>query len=90
MIKNLHSFAPLIVVTFKRITPVTIATSAPISYNRNPMQVSIAPEPRDLVWQNVNIDADIGGNRTFIANVVLGLGVILWSIPLTFIQVSRT
>ena len=90
MIKNLHSFAPLIVVTFKRITPVTIATSAPISYNRNPMQVSIAPEPRDLVWQNVNISADIGANRTFIANVVLGLGVILWSIPLTFIQVSRT
>ena len=73
-------------VTFKTLTPVTVTTSAPLTYNRDPMQVSIAPEPRDLVWQNVQIDADIGSSRAFVANVLLGLGVLLWSIPLTFIQ----
>ncbi len=50
------------------------------------MEVSIAPEPRDLVWQNVQIDRDIGNSRAFIADVFLGLGVLLWSIPLTLIQ----
>merc|ERR1712194_571423 len=50
------------------------------------MAVSVAPEPRDQVWQNVPIDKDIGSSRTFVANVLLGLGVLLWSIPLTLIQ----
>ena len=73
-------------VTFKTLTPVTVTNSAPLTYNRNPMQVSIAPEPRDLVWRNCQIDSDIGAQRAFIANVLIGLGVLLWSIPLTFIQ----
>jgi len=73
-------------VTFKTLTPVTVTTSAPLTYNRNPMEVTIAPEPRDLVWQNVQIDQDIGASRAFVANVLLGLGVLLWSIPLTMIQ----
>ena len=73
-------------VTFKTLTPVTVTTSAPLTYNRNPMEVSIAPETRDFVWQNVQIDRDIGASRAFVANVLLGLGVLLWSIPLTLIQ----
>ncbi|KAL7554625.1 hypothetical protein ACHAWF_018127 [Thalassiosira exigua] len=73
-------------VTFKTLTPVTVTTSAPLTYNRNPMEVSIAPEPRDLVWKNVQIDRDIGTGRAFVADVLLGLGVLLWSIPLTLIQ----
>eukprot|EP00581_Thalassiosira_minuscula_P003127 CAMPEP_0183746620 /NCGR_PEP_ID=MMETSP0737-20130205/66850_1 /TAXON_ID=385413 /ORGANISM="Thalassiosira miniscula, Strain CCMP1093" /LENGTH=1283 /DNA_ID=CAMNT_0025982321 /DNA_START=48 /DNA_END=3899 /DNA_ORIENTATION=+ len=73
-------------VTFKTLTPVTVTTSAPLTYNRDPMSVSIAPEPRDLVWQNVQIDQDIVASREFAANVLLGLGVLLWSIPLTLIQ----
>mmetsp|Transcript_16842 Transcript_16842/g.36372 ORF Transcript_16842/g.36372 Transcript_16842/m.36372 type:complete len:1185 (+) Transcript_16842:163-3717(+) len=73
-------------VTFKTLTPVTVATCAPLTYNRNPMEVSIAPEPRDLVWQNAQIDRDIGASRAFVANVLLGVGVLLWSIPLALIQ----
>lgn len=73
-------------VTFRTLTPVTVTTSAPLTYNRNPMEVSVAPEPRDIVWTNVQIDRDIGSSRAFIANVLLGAGVVLWSIPLTLIQ----
>ena len=73
-------------VTFKTLTPVTVSTSAPLTYKRNPMKVSVAPEPRDIVWQNVQIDRDISAGRAFVANVLLGLGVLLWSIPLTLIQ----
>lgn len=73
-------------VTFRTLTPVTVTTSAPLTYDRNPMKVSVAPEPRDIVWQNVQIDRDISAGRAFVANVLLGLGVLLWSIPLTLIQ----
>ena len=73
-------------VTFKTLTPVTVTTSAPLTYKRNPMEVSVAPEPRDLVWQNVQIDRDIIASREFVANVLLGFGVLFWSIPLTLIQ----
>ena len=73
-------------VTFKTLTPVTVTTSAPLTYYRNPMKVTVAPEPRDIVWQNVQIDRDISAGRAFVANVLLGLGVLLWSIPLTLIQ----
>lgn len=52
----------------------------------SPVEVKVAPEPRDLVWQNVPIDKDIGSSRAFFANTLLGLGVLLWSIPLTLIQ----
>ena len=61
-------------VTFKTLTPVTVSTSAPITYNGNPLEVFVAPEPRDIKWQNVQIDRDIGAGREFIANVLLGVG----------------
>lgn len=35
---------------------------------------------------NIQIDRDISAGKEFIANVLLGLGVLLWSIPLTLIQ----
>eukprot|EP00956_Cyclotella_meneghiniana_P015324 scaffold23368_cov71-Cyclotella_meneghiniana.AAC.7 len=73
-------------VTFKTITPVTVSTSAPLTYNGIPMEVSVAPETRDIVWKNVQIDRDVSTGKEFIANVLLGLGVLLWSIPLTLIQ----
>ncbi|KAL7481386.1 hypothetical protein ACHAW6_007069 [Cyclotella cf. meneghiniana] len=73
-------------VTFKTITPVTVSTSAPLTYNGIPIEVFVAPETRDIVWKNIQIDRDISAGREFVANVLLGLGVLLWSIPLTLIQ----
>jgi hypothetical protein len=42
-------------VTFKTITPVTVSTSAPLTYNGNPIDVFVAPETRDIVWKNVQV-----------------------------------
>lgn len=42
-------------VTFKTLTPVTVSTSAPLTFNSIPMEVVIAPEPREIVWQNVPV-----------------------------------
>jgi hypothetical protein len=50
------------------------------------MKLFVAPEPRDIVWKNIQIDHYISTGRAFVANVLLGLGVFLWSIPLTLIQ----
>ncbi|EJK69205.1 hypothetical protein THAOC_09569, partial [Thalassiosira oceanica] len=57
-------------VTFTQLTPVTVT----------------ARYGRFEEFQNLQVDADIGASRSFTANVLLGLGVILWSIPLTLIQ----
>ena len=73
-------------VTFKTLTPVTVSTSVPLTYNHDSIDVCIAPEPRDLKWKNVSIDKDIGATREFVANIFLSLGLLLWSIPLTLIQ----
>lgn len=42
-------------VTFKTITPVTVSTSAPLTYNGNPIDVIVAPETRDVVWKNIQV-----------------------------------
>ena len=73
-------------VTFKTLTPVTVATSVPLTYNNDSIDVMIAPEPRDFKWKNLSIDKDIGATREFVANIFLSLGLLLWSIPLTLIQ----
>jgi len=73
-------------VTFKTLTPVTVATSVPLTHNHDSIDVCIAPEPRDLKWKNASIDKDIGATREFVANIFLSLGLLLWSIPLTLIQ----
>jgi hypothetical protein len=72
-------------VTFKCLTLVTVSTLAPLTYNRNPMKLFVAPEPRDIVWKNIQIDHYISTGRAFVANVLLGLGVFLWSIPQTLL-----
>ena len=42
-------------VTFKTITPVTVSTSAPLTYNGSPIDVGVAPETRDIVWKNIQV-----------------------------------
>jgi hypothetical protein len=42
-------------VTFKTITPVTVSTSAPLTYSGIPIEVFVAPETRDIVWKNIQV-----------------------------------
>lgn len=47
----------------------------------------MAPERRDILWENCSRRADINESREFNANVSLVLGAVLWSVPLAGIQI---
>jgi Calcium-dependent channel, 7TM region, putative phosphate len=50
------------------------------------LEVSVAPEPREIIWENAHVSRKFQSHRETISNVVLFLGVLLWSFPLAFIQ----
>lgn len=77
-------------VTFLDLQSVTAAASEPLTHKPGMLKVSVAPEPRDVRWKDVQFSHTTRSQRSFIANVFLLLGVILWSIPLTAIQAFST
>jgi len=73
-------------VTFTDLVTVTCAVRSPITHEAAVLGVQMAPDPRDIVWKNAHIDKAWSSSREAIANLLLGLGAILWSIPVTFVQ----
>ena len=73
-------------VTFLDLATVTCAASAPLSAKSTVMHVSVAPEPREVIWENAHVPKIIQERREQIVNAVFVLGAILWSFPLAFIQ----
>lgn len=45
-----------------------------------------APDPRDVFWSNVGVDLVTIENRKILVQMVLLLGIIVWSYIVTFIQ----
>jgi hypothetical protein len=74
-------------VTFLDLTSTTCAASAPLTVKANVLNVSIAPEPREIQWDNAHVSQVTQKRREHFANVFLVLGVILWSFPLAAIQI---
>lgn len=75
-------------VTFKDLQTVTCAVKTPLYDKPGVLEVKIAPEPRDIIWDNAHVNLGWSKGREFTANMLLGLGAILWSIPVASIQVS--
>lgn len=75
-------------VTFKDLQTVTCAVKTPLFDKPGVLVVQMAPEPRDLIWSNAHVNLGWSKGREFTANMLLGLGAILWSIPVASIQVS--
>ncbi|GKY92356.1 hypothetical protein MPSEU_000206500 [Mayamaea pseudoterrestris] len=73
-------------VTFHDLSSTTIAASAPLSVKTSVLSVRVAPEPRDIRWQNADVSKTTQQRREQIVNFFLFLGVILWSFPLAAIQ----
>jgi len=73
-------------VTFLDLKTVTCAASAPLTHKPNSLQVEVASEARDLLWDNVPYSAVSNRRREVNANILLALGALLWSIPLASIQ----
>jgi hypothetical protein len=75
-------------ITFKDLQTVTCAVRTPLFDRPGVLVVSMAPEPRDIIWDNAHVNLGWSKGREFTANMLLGLGAILWSIPVASIQVS--
>jgi hypothetical protein len=77
-------------VTFLDLVSITTAACTPLTNKPNLLVVSVAPEPRDIQWANVQVDTRVARRKEQTANVLLFFGVILWSFPLAAIQAFAT
>jgi len=73
-------------VTFTDLVTVTCAVRAPLTHEAGVFSVQMAPDSRDIVWTNAHIDKAWSSGREGMTDVLLGIGAILWSVPVTFIQ----
>lgn len=77
-------------VTFLDLASLTSAASVPLTHKPNILKVAVAPEPRDIRWSDAHIPQKVIKRRCLNTNILLVLGVLLWSIPITFIQAFAT
>lgn len=77
-------------VTFNDLSTVACANSAPLSHDYQVLKVQVAPDPRDVRWENAHINASYAKGREWTANFLLVLGAVLWSIPIASIQALAT
>lgn len=73
-------------VTFLDLSSTTCAASAPLTAKASVLGARVAPEPREIIWENAHVSKNTQRRREQIVNVVLFLGIILWSFPLAAIQ----
>lgn len=73
-------------VTFTDLVTVTCAVRAPLSHEAGVLSVEIAPDARDVVWENAHIGKAWSSGREWTTEIIFGLGAILWSVPVTAIQ----
>ena len=77
-------------VTFKSLVSVTYANRVLLTHKPNALFLQAAPEPRDIIWKNLHLEINIQKGKESIANFLVFLGALLWSIPLTLIQAVAT
>lgn len=73
-------------VTFADLVAVTCAVKAPLTHEAGVLRVKMAPDPRDIIWTNANINQTWRAGREWTANLFLFVGAILWSVPVAFVQ----
>jgi len=77
-------------VVFKDRFSVTCAASTPLCPKPEVLSASMAPDVRDIVWDNAHISATIISGNEATANFLLVIAVLFWSVPVTFIQAMAT
>lgn len=73
-------------VTFLDLSSTTAAVSAPLTVKPGALNVRVAPQPREINWENVHVSKSTLLRREHVVNLILFLGAILWSFPLAAIQ----
>ena len=77
-------------ITFNDLSTLACAVKTPLFHKPDVLVVKMAPEPRDIIWENAHVNLGWSKGREWTANVLLGLGAILWSIPVASIQALAT
>lgn len=77
-------------ITFKDLHSVTCAAKTPLFHKPDVLIAKMAPEPRDVIWENAHVNLGWSRGREWTANMLLGIGAILWSIPVASIQALAT
>ena len=73
-------------VTFHDLVSVTSAANAPLTHQPDILKCAVAPEKRDVYWNNTHISIEAQNSRISFANAAVAFGAIVWSIPVAFIQ----
>eukprot|EP00985_Skeletonema_marinoi_P023778 scaffold16004_cov202-Skeletonema_marinoi.AAC.2 len=77
-------------ITFKDLHSVTCAAKTPLFHKPDVLIANMAPESRDIIWENAHVNLGWSRGREWTANMLLGVGAILWSIPVASIQALAT
>ena len=77
-------------ITFKDLHSVTCAARTPLFHEPDVLIAKMAPESRDIIWENAHVNLGWSRGREWTANMLLGIGAILWSIPVASIQALAT
>lgn len=73
-------------VTFLDLTSVTCAATTPLTSKPQTLDVSVAPEPRDIIWNNSHVSAKTRARNERVVNFLVVVGVFFWIVPLSLIQ----
>jgi hypothetical protein len=73
-------------VTFLDLASTTCAASTPLTVKTNALRCSVAPEPREIRWNNAHVSKVTLNRRGYMTDFLLFIGLILWSFPLAAIQ----
>ena len=65
-------------VTFLDLTSLTTAASTPLTSKPQVLDVTVAPEPKDIIWQNAHISQKAQARRENITNFILTIVGFLW------------
>jgi len=63
-----------------------VAACASLTHKPNALEVTPAPDNREILWDNAAVGVQRRRWKAIVANVLLFFGVIFWSIPLAAIQ----
>ena len=73
-------------VTFLSLTSVTCAATTPLTSKPQTLEVCVAPEPQDIIWENAHVSAKSRKRSERTVNFFLFIGVFFWIFPLAAIQ----
>ena len=65
-------------VTFLDLTSLTTAASTPLTSKPQVLDVTVAPEPKDIIWKNAHISLKTQARRENITNLLLWIIGFFW------------